>query len=910
MSEIRKFRVLAVADGMIPSVDLVLARPLAYLAEQGALDYTLRMMSSEDLGLELERCDLLLLMRACQPDALRLVEDANERGIPVIYAIDDDFETLDPETPLGRYYQETKAWERLLTICSKSAQVWAFSDALKRKIGPVQQCIVVPPAIASFEMIDSLRAEQGQPQFSNGARRVIGYAATRYHSVDIDSIAQSLKYLLDDAQSLEIEFVGVRCESLAEHPRVRHFEQLPSLDEYYSFVLSRQWDIGLAPLLRNAANDAKTDNKYREYAALGIPAVYADAPPYWKSVIDGYNGVVASGLDGWLEALKSLLQDQHFACQIASNARADIEKRYSVRAVSERYERYMRSAMDPILKVLVIAADIPTTDIDIVRPFDRLYSEGKIEWKRLDGMSISQSDIQWADILVVSRYSDVATVNIVRQAKSEFQIPVIFTWDDDFFVIPESLGPAAMHHRDPLIVRGLVEILSTADLVKASTARIAERSGEYNKNVVTIPYGFDFSQLEGLDEQHHAHGDWVTIGFFGSLSHSAALEAVLGALHRVADLSGRVKFEFFGPKTEKLEKLPRSTFIPYSNSSSGSLRTLMSRKWDIGLAPLEVNEFNRAKLPTKYRDYGACHIAGIYTRIDPYENAVKNGLTGILVNNEEEAWVEAIMRLVNEAPLRRNIAANAHAHVRNELSLDQAVDAWRMVFDQLVPANEDSKESDAKYQRKIRAMEARIEHLTKQVDSLKESARTLLYAHGMLHRNAPSPSLPRRAINRVVRRFLPPISAELLPAAPSHAVRKFAEAIVRERKCGHEDLKFRISSNLQQVAFVEYPVLHHPINGSILRVALAATVPTLSGHIGAEIVSPDDVIIHHLVVSMDSLSPEMLVDFPVHDLNIREHGWRFRFFARGSECAVHVRECLPNSATPKVVPLFTLIEVK
>lgn len=97
-----KFRVLAVADGMIPSVELVLERPLSYLANEGEIEFSLHTIEDADgIGRELDRCDLLVLMRACQANALALVKAARARSLPVVYAIDDDFESLDPATPWG-----------------------------------------------------------------------------------------------------------------------------------------------------------------------------------------------------------------------------------------------------------------------------------------------------------------------------------------------------------------------------------------------------------------------------------------------------------------------------------------------------------------------------------------------------------------------------------------------------------------------------------------------------------------------------------------------------------------------------------------------------------------------------------------------------------------------------------------
>lgn len=882
-----KFRVLAVADGMIPSVELVLERPLSYLANEGEIEFSLHTIEDADgIGRELDRCDLLVLMRACQANALALVKAARARSLPVVYAIDDDFESLDPATPLGRHYRDSGAWPRLLDICGLCDQVWAFSNVLKRKILPRQRNVVVPPAIASLESIGEIRSAVGGSAASK-ADVCIGYAASLLHSTDIEDIAPVLLGLMEEYPQVRIELIGVRSELLAANPRVSHFPSLPGIQKYYEFVLGRCWDVGIAPLLRSPANDAKTDNKYREYAALGIPAVYADAPPYWRSVIDGYNGLVAGSHSDWRDCLTRLIQDKTLADRIAVNAIADVRHRYGLPNVARKYLDLMRSAIEPRRKVLVIAAPIATTAIDITLPFEQLESEGKLEWRTKDGAEVTPEDLAWADLLVISRLSDPPTLLAARRARNDYGLPVVFSWDDDFFVIPDSIGAVAKYHKDPVILKGLEELLSSADLVKASTLRIEQRSKAYNANVVRHHYGFDFSQLDDLPQTGTRDPGAVTIGFFGSADHSKALETLLDALHEVARLVPQARFEFFGPRTARLEGLPNTSFIPFSASSRDSLRTLATRHWDIGLAPLEISDFNRAKLPTKYRDYGACHIAGVYTRIDPYEAVVEEGRTGFLVDNDKQSWVGAIMRLVEARDLRSYIAANAHAHVRNELSLEQAVEAWRSILSAVAPTLDAGPAITERHARRQAMLELRVEHLARQVDALKESGRRLLMLEGRsAYRNPRSRALVHRVINRLITMYLrrSPIHASV---GPIHAE---ALEFAQEIHGSAAGVTYELSANLQGVPFVEYAVKSVGAEVSSMRVAFAATVPTLAGYLGMELVSPADEIYDHVVLPIESLYPDLLVDFEMKAPTKLGKGWRVRFFARESQSPIFVRE--------------------
>lgn len=897
---------MAVADGMIPSVELVLAKPLAWLAEQGLVSYTLTTMRDTDPHCDLHDVDVLILMRACMPDALDLVNHAAFHSVPVIYAIDDDFGALDPETPIGRHYAEANAWQRVLEICANSKQVWAFSKALEQKLLPVQRHVVIPRAISSVEHIQALvqSAQTESSLVGQEPQRKIGYAASHYHTDDIDAIAGVILELLDEYHDLSVEIVGVHSKLLVGHPRVTRWDAFPTVNDYYSFVASRRWTCGIAPLLRTPSNDAKTDNKYREFAALGVPAVYSNTPSYWDSIVDGYNGVLASTPQDWKVALKRLLDDEEHRSYISSNALKDVRKRYSLEAVAKSYLAYIESASSMPLRVVVHAASIPTSDIDLFRPFKRLELEGALEWSYVPyGEMLSDEDLDDADLLVISRIHDVETAELVRRAKNDHGIPVIFSWDDDFFVIPDDLGALTKHHKNPLNIQSLEEILRTVDLVRASTRRIATRSSKYSDSVVVTPYGFDFSQLEPSSPRMERENGVVVIGFFGTTGHGRAVDAVVGALKKVAQLSPNVVFEFFGPRTKNLESLPRVTFIPYEADSAASLRALAYRRWDVGLAPLEVNDFNRAKLPTKYRDYGACHIAGVYSRLDPYEAVVIDGETGFLVDNTEDAWVEALLRLVNSPHLRSGMAAAAHAHVKSELSLEVAVDSWRSLLKKFSPPPASQEEIRAKLERRIQILETRLNHRIQQLQMIRASSKRLLGAYRFPARLPWTPrGLALRCLKLVNRKYVRAIGHALMPVVDNELAREIL---------GHPhtmvDPHFDLSRNLQETPYVEYPIAYSgkPIEANIVRVLYAATIPAVGGRVGVEIVNHEDKIVKHSLLSIEDLPANQVAEFKTDELNILEEGWRIRFFARDSDSPIYVYEYLESDDRHLTMAVFS-----
>ena len=882
-----RIRVLAVADGWIPSVELVLREPLKFMETRGLVSSDIRLITEAGLSQRLRDADLLILMRVYEPEALDLAQEARTRGIPVIYAIDDDFESLDPATPLAQHYRRAGAWPRIQTICTTANQVWVFSRSLRDKLLPFQPRIVLLPAIASMELISTLAMDIK----GNEGRKVIGYAATRDHAKDFASIAPDLLEVLNRYPDVDMEVVDVVPSGLEDHPRVRRFAKLPSIREYYEFVLGRNWTVGVAPLLRNPANDAKTDNKYREYASLGIPGLYSTCPAYAGSIVDGVNGILVEEGESWTEKIAKLLEDKELRNSIRERAQRDVRERHSLERVSQRYFDCIAAAMQRPLRVHVVAPDgIASVDIDIIRPFSVLASEGSIEWTIGPQASADAIDFSGIEVLIIVRYTDPETCAILRNARDKHRCVVIYSYDDDFFAIPDDLGPLTDYYRHQNTADSLRFLLGAADIVKATTPRLAARSRQYSNAVVESRYGFDFEQIVG-EVVPRGQSNKIVIGFFGSRSHTPNIEHILPALLQIEREYPNVRFEFFGPGSVGLEGLKRASFLEWQSSATDAVAEMMRRGWDIGLAPLVANDFNAAKLPTKYRDYGACGITGVYSKVEAYLKFVKDGETGLLVENNAEAWAGALRRLIESPALRNHIRTSAFLDIRCNHSLEAAIETWREVL------------RDARVRR--RGMADNPNH------SIPESVGAIAGSAG------PATVPTRPPGNEAMRAHAADFYAHYQrvwrysPARLVHALGEVfvgrkprrppgseLQALIAEYEAngiGAAACRLQLGENLQDCAYVEYPLLSRANTYTSVVVGMWTPLLCLGGAFGVEIVSGDERIVVNKRVNLAELTSDDLVSLSFPSLPIPDpRGWRLRFFAVDSPAPVHVYEWAPT----------------
>jgi glycosyltransferase involved in cell wall biosynthesis len=69
--------------------------------------------------------------------------------------------------------------------------------------------------------------------------------------------------------------------------------------------------------------------------------------------------------------------------------------------------------------------------------------------------------------------------------------------------------------------------------------------------------------------------------------------------------------------------------------------------------------FNRARSCTKVLDITHCGAVGIYASNSACAEMIDNGIDGLVVGPEPDAWVQAILRLAGDEPLRQQMLRNA-----------------------------------------------------------------------------------------------------------------------------------------------------------------------------------------------------------------------------------------------------------
>jgi hypothetical protein len=145
----------------------------------------------------------------------------------------------------------------------------------------------------------------------------------------------------------------------------------------------------------------------------------------------------------------------------------------------------------------------------------------------------------------------------------------------------------------------------------------------------------------------------------------------------------QIKLVVVGPIDRALEagglSFERTPILSYPDFLA-LLQTLIN---PIGLIPLDDSVFSSCKSAIKYFDYSAAQIPTICSNVPPYLDYVKHDLTGLLVDNNTTAWVNAIESLIQSPQERLRLSTNARQFVTDTHLADRAGQAWQTVVEQL-----------------------------------------------------------------------------------------------------------------------------------------------------------------------------------------------------------------------------------
>lgn len=260
----------------------------------------------------------------------------------------------------------------------------------------------------------------------------------------------------------------------------------------------------------------------------------------------------------------------------------------------------------------------------------------------------------------------------------------VYELDDDLFNVHPTNQRAYPALSDPQRRRDMARCVALSELVTVSTEPLAEVVGQWNPDVAVLPNHIDAALLE----VHRPRRERVTVGWAGGDSHILDLRVVAGQLRRFLDRHPDVDMHFVGTDYSRLLRR-QCRYTPFRSPVWTYYQGI---DFDIGLAPLAGNVFNRSKSHIRVLEYAALGIPVVASDEPAYRDMVIDGVTGFLIRRDHE-WAARLRDLANDHDMRADMGANARRHAAG-WTIQRGHHGWQRAYQRLVTIGDDSEDQN------------------------------------------------------------------------------------------------------------------------------------------------------------------------------------------------------------------------
>lgn len=255
---------------------------------------------------------------------------------------------------------------------------------------------------------------------------------------------------------------------------------------------------------------------------------------------------------------------------------------------------------------------------------------------------------------------------------------LIYDLDDDLLEFENFKNKGKFGADIPEKIRFLIR---TADLVTVSTDSLKEKLSPFSRKEIRVVENVIDKDVWGLENErgHSLSGSnmsserAVTIGYIGTASHIYDVKIVEDALSKIKNKYGdKVKVEVIGVFQDVIPTFGERVGLPKKRDYPNFVDWLKKRAhWDIGVIPLENNEFNKSKSYLKFLEYAALNMAIVVSDHQAYAKIARHGENCLVAVSSMDHWVKNISKLIDDKLLREKLARNSLHECRERFVLDE-----------------------------------------------------------------------------------------------------------------------------------------------------------------------------------------------------------------------------------------------
>jgi glycosyltransferase involved in cell wall biosynthesis len=303
---------------------------------------------------------------------------------------------------------------------------------------------------------------------------------------------------------------------------------------------------------------------------------------------------------------------------------------------------------------------------------------------RIGSYLAQQDDIDWADIIYFQRVVDRNIVSEAKRARAAKK-KVLYDTDDYLHGLPDH-HPQKRNIENSRYLVDQDDLCRSCNVITVSTDYLKKLYAQkYRKPIEVLPNCIRTEDYQSAPVNKFNNGR-IYIGWGGSSTHyhdltvaGPALRALMAENKNLSLIT--INYHGIDSRTgeDAFEGIPAERRICVEGTEPHMVGGVMSMI-DIGIAPLLINDFNRAKSNVKFLEYSMCGIPMIASDLEPYR---PDRNYSVLIGNNPEAWLGALKTLVRDEEQRCGLALRASRWTRERYDIRNNIVIWDNLFKRL-----------------------------------------------------------------------------------------------------------------------------------------------------------------------------------------------------------------------------------
>jgi len=209
------------------------------------------------------------------------------------------------------------------------------------------------------------------------------------------------------------------------------------------------------------------------------------------------------------------------------------------------------------------------------------------------------------------------------------------------------------------------KIAKKSNAVICGNTFLAEKFSAWNKNVHIIPTAVDTDKFIPKQFSHDYSKQKITIGWVGTSGGFRYLNLIENAIHHILSKHENIEFLVISNEKPRFKIIENFQYIKWSPEDEVE----NFQKLDIGIMPLENDEWTKGKCSYKMLQYMSCGIPVVVSAVGMNNEVLLKGNIGFGASDYLNDWVLYLSKLVQDSNLRETMGSNGRDVVEQHYSI-------------------------------------------------------------------------------------------------------------------------------------------------------------------------------------------------------------------------------------------------